>query len=69
MNKFTEFTRFLEINLNHPAHYFTFGPFSVSAGNLSIIVAMIVIFTIALFAPFPNHERSEERKREKGDRS
>jgi hypothetical protein len=47
---------FLEINLNHPAHYITFGPFSVSAGNLSIIIAMMVIFILALFMPFPNHE-------------
>lgn len=69
MYKFAELTRFLEINLNHPAHYFTFGPFSVSAGNLTVIVAMMVIFTIALFAPFPNHERSEQKKSKKGDRS
>jgi hypothetical protein len=47
---------FLEIDLNHPAHYITFGPFSVSAGNLLIIIAMMVIFTLALFMPFPNHE-------------
>ena len=47
---------FLEINLNHPAHYITLGPFLVSVGNLSIIIAMMVIFTLALFMPFPNHE-------------
>ena len=47
---------FLEISLNHPAHYISFGPFSVSAGNLSIIIAMMVVFTLALFMPFPNHE-------------
>jgi len=46
----------LEINLNHPAHYITLGPFSVSAGNLSIIIAMVAIFSIALFLPFPNHD-------------
>jgi len=47
---------FFEINLNHPAHYITFGPFSVSVGNFSIIIAMMVLFTLALFMPFPNHE-------------
>ena len=52
--------RFLEINLNHPAHYFTFGPFSVSAGNLAIIVFMAVIFIAALLLPFPGHDEKEE---------
>jgi hypothetical protein len=41
------------INLDHPAHYFDFGPFSISAGNLTIIVSMIIIFGVALFLPFP----------------
>ena len=41
------------INLNHPAHYFNFGSFSILAGNLTIIVSMIIIFGIALFLPFP----------------
>ena len=45
--------RFLAINLNHPAHYFTFGPFSISAGNLLIILFMALIFTLALLLPFP----------------
>ena len=47
--------RFPEINLNHPAHYFTFGPFSVSAGNLAIIAFMVIIFLLALILPFPDH--------------
>jgi len=47
--------RFAEINLNHPTHYLSIGPFSVSIGNLSMIIAMVAIFTIALFAPFPEH--------------
>ena len=48
--------RFLEINLNHPAHYLTFGPFSVSAGHLAIIIFMFLIFAAALFLPFPDHD-------------
>jgi len=59
--------KFLEINLNHPAHYFSVGPFSVSIGNLTIILAMMVIFSIALFAPFPDHEHSR-RSAKKGDK-
>ena len=57
--------RILAINLNHPAHYFTFGPFSVSAGNLAIILFMFLVFGLALVLPFPNHEESEERAAKK----
>lgn len=49
------------INLNHPAHYFSFGPFSVSAGNLAVIIGMFVIFLLALFLPFPGHRNSARR--------
>jgi len=52
--------RILEINLNHPAHYISFGPFSVSAGNLTIILSMCAIFILALFLPFPNHDQAEK---------
>lgn len=69
MNSFQDMSRFLEINLNHPAHYFTFRPFSVSAGNLTIILSMAAIFLFALFAPFPDHEHSDQKKSRKGDRS
>jgi len=52
--------RILEINLNHPAHYVSVGPFSASAGNLTIILSMFAIFIIALFLPFPNHDQTEK---------
>ena len=42
------------INLNHPAHYFGFGPFQVSVGNAVIISLMVVIFVLALVLPFPH---------------
>jgi hypothetical protein len=41
-------------NLDHPARYFSFGPISISAGNATIILVMIVLFGIALFLPFPH---------------
>ena len=59
--------RFLEVNLNHPAHYLSFGPFSVSIGNLSVILAMAAILVIALFAPFPDHEHSSSPQK-KGEK-
>jgi hypothetical protein len=54
--------RFLAINLNHPAHYLTFGPFSVSVGNLVIIFFMFLIFSLALILPFPDHDAAEAKK-------
>jgi hypothetical protein len=56
------------IYLNHPAHYFSFGPFAISGGNLAIIISMAVIFLLALFLPFPHsqkfprEEKMEDRK-------
>lgn len=51
---------FAAINLNHPAHYFSVGPFSISMGNAIVIISMIVIFGIALFMPFP-HSKDEKK--------
>lgn len=51
------------INLNHPAHYISFGPFAISVGNLVVILSMIAIFTLALFLPFPHsHDIVKEKK-------
>ena len=50
-------------NLNHPAHYIGLGPFSISLGNLLIIISMSVIFLVALFLPFPHSHDDGEAKR------
>ena len=51
--------RFLNalINLNHPAHYFGLGNFQISVGNAIIIISMVIIFTMAIFLPFPGSGR------------
>ena len=41
------------VNLNHPAHYFKLGPIQISAGNLIVIVFMLVLFIVAMLLPFP----------------
>ncbi len=56
------------INLNHPAHYLSFGPFAISVGNLLIIIAMCVIFLAALFIPFP-HSSNSSNSTKKEDRT
>jgi hypothetical protein len=52
------------INLNHPAHYFGLGPFSISVGNAAMIGALAILFMLALLLPFP-HSGDEEKKRVK----
>mgnify|MGYP003334851437 FL=1 len=41
------------VNLNHPAHYFKLGPIQISAGNLIVIVFMLILFIVAMLLPFP----------------
>ena len=53
----------LSIDLNHPAHYLTAGPISVSYGNLVMIGLVIVLFVVALVLPFPSHDDDEGSKK------
>jgi len=46
-------------NLNHPAHTVHWHFFTMSVSNLIVIGLMLVVFAVALFAPFPRHGRSE----------
>jgi len=41
------------IDLNGQAHYVHSGWFLISAGNLAVIVAMVVVFALAILLPFP----------------
>jgi hypothetical protein len=38
--------------------YVHWGVVSISVTNLSIIVAMVVVFVLAILLPFPHHEES-----------
>ncbi len=45
------------LNLNHHASYVHWHFFELSVSNLLVIVAMLVVFAVAILAPFP-HGRS-----------
>jgi len=47
------------IDLNGRPHYLHSGWFLISVANLGVIVAMIAVFVLALFLPFPR-ERSKQ---------
>ncbi|HTY72398.1 MAG TPA: hypothetical protein VMI11_08235 [Actinomycetes bacterium] len=41
------------VNLDHPAHYLTWGWLSISVPNLLVILLMIAVFVLAVLLPFP----------------
>ncbi len=45
------------VNLNHPAHYVSWHFIQLSVPNLLAIVAMFVVFGLAIVLPFPGHRR------------
>lgn len=49
----------MAFDLNGPAHYITFGPLSISAGNLVVILVIFGLFVAAVVLPFPSHHDSE----------
>jgi hypothetical protein len=45
------------IDLNHPGHYVHWGVIQISVGNLVVIAVMVVLFALAVLAPFPKRRR------------
>jgi hypothetical protein len=49
----TSSTGLLAVNLNSPGYYIHWGFIQISLANFIVILLMIVVFVVALFAPFP----------------
>lgn len=47
----------LAAGLDGPARFITWGPIQISLPNLIVIVAMLVVFVLALVLPFPHDRR------------
>jgi hypothetical protein len=43
------------VNLNHPANTVHWHFFSMSVANVVVMVLLLVVFAIAILAPFPRH--------------
>ncbi len=43
--------------MDTPATYLQLGFLVISVPNLIVIIGMVVVFLVALFAPFPAHRR------------
>jgi hypothetical protein len=46
-------------NLNEPAHVVHWHFFQMSVSNIVVIVAMLVVFALAILIPFPGAERRQ----------
>jgi hypothetical protein len=44
-------------NLNHPAHTVHWHFIDLSVSNVIVVVLMLVVFVVAILAPFPRHGR------------
>ena len=47
------------VDLNGRAHYVHSGWFLISVANLAVIIAMIVVFALAIALPFPGRRHQE----------
>ena len=43
------------VNLNHPANTVHWHFFSMSVANVVVMVLLLVVFAVAILAPFPGH--------------
>ncbi len=43
--------------MSHPGYYIHWGVIQISAANAIVIALMLVVFLVALFAPFPGRRR------------
>jgi len=44
-------------NLNHPAHAVQWHFFFMSVSNVIVLGLMLIVFAVAILAPFPGHGR------------
>ena len=49
----------LAVGLNGTGYYIHWGFIQLSLANLLVIVLMAIVFFLALFLPFPGHDRKD----------
>ena len=55
--------------LSKPAYFLHWGVVQISLANFLVIVAMILIFVLALVVPFPHGRRDAEQPRDDDERA
>ena len=57
-----DFSQFVGLAANPSGNYISWGVISISVTNLMIILAMILLFILALFLPFPGgHDGGDDQ--------
>ncbi len=54
--------------LSRPAYFLHWGVVQISLANFLVIIAMIVLFVLALVIPFPHTRRDAEERRDDDER-
>lgn len=52
----------LDLTADSAGRYLTWGVIQISVTNLLIIVAMVVVFLLAILAPFPGRHHDSQEK-------
>jgi hypothetical protein len=47
-------------NLNHPSNTVHWHFFFMSVSNVIVILLMVIVFAVAILAPFPRHGRRKD---------
>jgi hypothetical protein len=55
--------------LSGPAYFLHWGVVQISLANFLVIIAMIVLFVLALVIPFPHGRRDAEERRDDDERA
>ncbi len=55
--------------LSKPAYFLHWGVVQISLANFLVIVAMIVVFVLALIIPFPRDRHAVEERRDDDERA
>lgn len=55
-------------DLNTRAHYVHWHFFDMSVANISVIVAMLIVFALAILLPFPGSRKRRRSRAEGGGR-
>ena len=48
------------VNLNHAAHTVHWHVFAMTVSNVVVIALTLLVFAVAVLAPFPGHRRQED---------
>jgi hypothetical protein len=55
--------------LSRPAYFLHWGVVQISLANFLVIIAMIILFVLALVIPFPHGRRADDERKDDDERA